>query len=219
MKRERFLERVRNSLKAETLPSVKPPPLPETPTIEAQRLLRQFVREARAVQAQVHAAIERLLQLLAEQSGREYLCWDDKWLPVAGMQNRLTAAGYERLPREISGEPQARQKALAALAQAGVGITGCSAALADTGSLVLESRRGQGRMASLLPPVHIALLTAAQIYPDMQSFLRAQPQAGARSSNLVFITGPSRSADIEQTLTVGVHGPGALHIVLIESEE
>ena len=84
-----------------------------------------------------------------------------------------------------------------------------------TGALVLLSGPGRARSASLLPPVHIALLPANRLYADMASFWAAHPDATRHSSNLVFVAGPSRSADIEMKLALGVHGPGQLHIVLI----
>jgi L-lactate dehydrogenase complex protein LldG len=95
-----------------------------------------------------------------------------------------------------------------------VGLTGAQGGLADTGSLALVSGPGRGRLASLLPPVHIALLPMRQLYPSLPAFLAANPTAATAGSNLVFITGPSRTADIELTLSMGVHGPKEIHAII-----
>lgn len=92
------------------------------------------------------------------------------------------------------------------------GITGVDAALADTGTLVLRTSPDRGRLLSLLPPVHVAVLDAASLLPDLGSFL-CQPRVDA--SSIVLITGPSKTADIEQNLVTGVHGPGELHVILV----
>lgn len=100
-------------------------------------------------------------------------------------------------------------------AQADVGISGCVAALAETGSVVLDSGPGQSRLATLLPPVHVALVYRAQLQPDIFTWT-----AGRDSNwpaNIVLVSGPSKTADIEQTLTVGVHGPKRFIVMLIES--
>ncbi|MBI4455652.1 MAG: iron-sulfur cluster-binding protein [Acidobacteria bacterium] len=99
------------------------------------------------------------------------------------------------------------------LVSVAVGVTGADYALADTGTLVLETSGQRGRLLSLLPPVHVAILYAERVLPDLASFLL---QARGISSAVTFVTGPSKTADIEQILTTGVHGPGELHILLVE---
>src|SRR5690606_41427188 len=100
------------------------------------------------------------------------------------------------------------------------GSTGAEAGIADTGTVVVRGGEGRSRLASLLPPVHVALRDAAVIVPQMRAYfetLEARGDAGANvqsTGNLVFISGPSRTADIEQTLTLGVHGPRELIIVV-----
>jgi L-lactate dehydrogenase complex protein LldG len=66
-----------------------------------------------------------------------------------------------------------------------------------------------------LPPVHIAVLRVERLYSTLEAFFAAHPDAAEAGSNLVLITGPSRTADIEMTLTRGVHGPGEVHVLLV----
>lgn len=99
-----------------------------------------------------------------------------------------------------------------------IGITTAQAAIAETGTLVLQSERERHRLVSLLPPVHIAIVHARDIVStigDALSQLRGS-EAQQLSRAITFITGPSRTADIELTLTVGVHGPKELHVIVID---
>jgi L-lactate dehydrogenase complex protein LldG len=100
-------------------------------------------------------------------------------------------------------------------AQADVGISGCVTALAETGTVVLASGPNRSRLATLLPPVHVALVYRAQIQPDI--FTWTAGREGAWPANVVLVSGPSKTADIEQTLTVGVHGPKRFIVLLIDS--
>ncbi len=96
-----------------------------------------------------------------------------------------------------------------------VGVTQADYALADTGTLVVFSEAGEGRTLSLLPPVHVAVLEESRILASLDELMEREPRFPERSSAMIFITGPSRTADIERTLTVGVHGPGELHVVVL----
>ena len=97
-----------------------------------------------------------------------------------------------------------------------VGITTVDYALADTGTLVLISGQGRARAASLLPPVHVALVETRQIIAGLDDlFGLLAENDGELASAVTFITGPSRTADIELTLVVGVHGPQQLHVCLL----
>jgi L-lactate dehydrogenase complex protein LldG len=101
--------------------------------------------------------------------------------------------------------------------QASAGLTGANFALADTGTLVLESTDENIRLASTLPERHFVLLDPAKILSDgMEAVphLRALHQRDPRNY-IAYITGPSRTADIERVLTIGVHGPKELHILLV----
>ena len=99
-----------------------------------------------------------------------------------------------------------------------VGITTAQAAIAETGTLVLEAETERHRLVSLLPPVHIAVIYSRDIVFTIGDALNQlhgnEPKLMSRA--ITFITGPSRTADIELTLTVGVHGPKELHVIIIE---
>jgi L-lactate utilization protein LutC len=101
-------------------------------------------------------------------------------------------------------------------AAAGLGITSATAAIAATGSVVLDSRRAGGRVASLLPAVHLCVVPVNRLFTTPGDVLRHLGSgADALPPSLVLVTGPSRTGDIEQLLTLGAHGPTALHVVLV----
>jgi len=98
-----------------------------------------------------------------------------------------------------------------------IGISEADWALADTGSLVTDQTAAEQRMASTLPSIHVAIIGTDRILPDKTAvFGRITPKT---SRYIAFITGPSRTADIERVLTIGVHGPKRLVIVFIDELE
>jgi len=95
----------------------------------------------------------------------------------------------------------------------GAGVSEAEYGLADTGSVVLAASPDEPRARSLLPAVQVTLLREDRILPGLEELFDAI--GGRLPSALAIVTGPSRSADIEQRLTVGVHGPGEVHVVLL----
>jgi L-lactate dehydrogenase complex protein LldG len=104
----------------------------------------------------------------------------------------------------------------AELLASGIGITCAQWGIAETGTLVLESAQERHRLISLLPPVHVALLPARALLGTLGEALAAvRASTGPPASRTItFVTGPSRTADIELTLVVGVHGPRELQVLL-----
>jgi L-lactate dehydrogenase complex protein LldG len=193
-----------------------------------QALLARFAAEAGRVGAVVHqvetaaAAGEVVLAVARERDVRSVGTWARRWLGAAEpAAERLAGAGldvFEASPeRAGDAEGAARHERLAA---AGLGLTTADLAVAETGSVVLASGIGKGRAVSLLPPCHVAVLGADRLIATLDEagvLLEAwhadgTPGAGA---NVVFVTGPSRTADIELTLTRGVHGPREVHVVFV----
>lgn len=184
-------------------------------------LTPRFIAELTTLGGVVHepassdaAAVARVIaDIAAESVVKRALLWDDEWLPVPGLAAALESNGFV-IDRQQTGDltSDARRAELAA---ATFGITGADAALADTGSVVLVSGPGRGRLASLLPPVHIALVDRARMLRSLPDLLSTRPELATAGSNLVCITGPSRTADIEHTLSRGVHGPKEVHVILV----
>ncbi|MGI9167904.1 MAG: LutC/YkgG family protein [Pyrinomonadaceae bacterium] len=97
-----------------------------------------------------------------------------------------------------------------------VGISTAQAAIAETGTLMLDSEAERHRLVSLVPPVHIAIVDAANISLTLGEALAAAGRGIELSPTITFITGPSRTADIELTLAIGVHGPQELYVIINE---
>ncbi len=98
-----------------------------------------------------------------------------------------------------------------------LGITGAQMAIAETGTLVLESDSERNRLTSLVPPIHVCILEAKNIRQTLGETLETLQKDLSRT--VTFITGASRTSDIELTLAIGVHGPGELHVILINKAE
>ena len=138
---------------------------------------------------------------------------------------KLVVSAYGRGPAAPGGNRDPNETAEAAFRErcfsAGAGITGVDFALAESGSLVLTSATEGSQLASLAPPVHIALYRRRQLVAYLEQVLEALPlgrdpgDLGAGRA-VVFVTGPSRTADIEQILVRGVHGPREVHAILVE---
>lgn len=240
--RAEFLERVRREMaKASGLSPAEASPRPPDPLEaaaavrdrvrrETEALFARFRAEAEKVGVGVHRvatpaeAGEVVLGLAVAHGVRRVATWDGRRLgPAGAVAARLREAGLEVVegsPEEV-GET-ARGALRGTLAAADLGLTAADLAVAETGSLVLASGAGKGRAVSLLPPIHVAVFGREALVPGLEEAgvvleaWQAAPPAGA-GANVVFITGPSRTADIELTLTRGVHGPKEVHAVFVDA--
>ena len=94
-------------------------------------------------------------------------------------------------------------------------ITSSRAGIAETGTLVIWPTEQEPRTYSLVPPIHIAVLDSDRLYTSFEETIKKEQWQGGMPSNVLLISGPSKSADIEQTLAYGVHGPTELIVLLI----
>jgi L-lactate dehydrogenase complex protein LldG len=111
-----------------------------------------------------------------------------------------------------------REDLKAVCAAADIGITSVDYALAATGTFVMLSSPNEARLVSLLPPAHIAIFPRSRILANLDELLTVLPRPADQTSSMVLITGPSRTADIEQILVRGVHGPGEIYAVIVDEE-
>lgn len=189
-------------------------------------LVNRFQREAEALGAKVHIvsgqedARDRVVELLRFYEVERIMGWHFNNIPVERLHTAIRNADVEVIYPDIS-DPANREAEIARLRDIEVGITGADAALATTGSLVLTAGHGKGRIPMMLPPVHIAVITEAQILPRLEDWVAQQRANGfdalLNSANLCIVSGPSRTADIEKILVMGVHGPKELHIIVRQS--
>ena len=216
-------------------PPVVPPRVPMTVTAgkaDEQTLAMQFGARLEEIQgsfevvergADVAERVVRQIRRWGEQSNgspkREaVLGWAPAKIPVPHLERRLSESGISILvPDDLhDGELRARAASLE------VGITGVDAAFASTGSAVLASGAGKNRAASLLPLHHLMIVPTSRIYATIEDWLQLLRQENRLtallrgSGQITFVTGPSKSADIELTLTLGVHGPKAVHAVVFD---
>jgi len=187
------------------------PPKPENPATDSPiKNLKRFEKELIAlggefIRCNEENLIPSLTHLLQERSITSIQAWDARELPH-GVLTALQKTGVQVQPN-----PDPAIKA---------GLTGALAGVAETGTLVLCAGRGRPMTASLLPEVHVAILRSSDIVHDLpQAFRDSRIQKGSNSeirSSFVLISGPSRTADIEMTLTIGVHGPREVLVLCVE---
>jgi L-lactate dehydrogenase complex protein LldG len=192
--RDQLLTRVRGALgRSPGAPVPEPPPvrlhLPESPLAERPA---QFTAALTALAGKVH-----IVKTLDDARGTVER--------IVNGRTFISTMGPKALP---DGQ--------ASLNTAEVGINFADYALADTGSLVFLSESHQSRLISLLPPVHIAIVARNKILSGLDELYTLVPQPAANSSSMVIVTGPSRTADIEMRLVRGVHGPGEVHVIIVE---
>ena len=209
--------------------------------LAAQRptLLAQVQQELDAVGgavAHVHSAPEAVAYItrLAQQKDAHLVVrWQSELLDAlevdaALYQQGITVHTTALPPGTVAGEATStatmttqRRELRKLLARADLGLSGVDYVIAETGTLVLMARAGQMRGVSLLPPVHVAVARTSQVIATLADYLLLAQAAGADpqqylTSCVSFVTGPSRTGDIELKLTVGVHGPGELHLLILD---
>lgn len=227
--RRSFLQQER-PLAADLAP--RPMPMMRTRGSEAaeERASRGDVRErfAKALDAAggilVHTAREklpdRLAAILREAGARSLLVSKAFALEYPDVEAHLRNHGFYLLTPEGGGQGPERIERLMSLEGADTGLTEAVAGLAETGTVVLSAGPGRSQLASLLPPVHLAVLRARDLHANLEAWLAAGGGDTVRKAPAVMlVSGPSRTADIELTLTIGVHGPAKMVVFLLEEPD
>jgi L-lactate dehydrogenase complex protein LldG len=210
MSRDHILHKVRTALGRSAGQAAAEPPAARlrVPEADIESRVRSLFRAVEGLAGKTHRAASR------EDACRYAVSLLDGKAAVASNAAFLAECGIGSLAGVRSGFHD-RDELKAACAAAALGITGADYALADTGTLVMISSAEEARMVSLLPPVHLAIMPKERILTGLDELLTLLPLPSEVSSSMVLITGPSRTADIEQILVRGVHGPGEIHVVVV----
>ena len=212
--------------------TVRPAPL--EPFVEplaaddVEALVERFSIELNAVVGNVYRLVSDKLQFVEElatgiadichSSGVTRLAFSgSSMLADLELAKHLTARGLSVFETPESGS-SGHEQLVAQLADCGAGVTAVDYAIAETGTIVLSSDERNALLVSLLPPIHIAVLRPGQINASLAEVIgklnleRVGKNRSCRSAS--FITGPSRTSDVELTLSIGVHGPKELHVII-----
>jgi L-lactate dehydrogenase complex protein LldG len=210
MSREHVLHRVRTALgrSAGDAPQPAPPARIVIPQVDIEERIASLRSKVEALAGKTHrapSAAEACRYVADAIAGKT---------AIASNAPFLAECGITSLPGVRSGVTgKAELRELCATSD--VGITSADYALADTGSLVMLSSESEARMVSLLPPAHIGVVPRDRILTGLDELFSILPDPSAQTSSMVLITGPSRTADIEQILVRGVHGPGQIAVVVV----
>ncbi len=210
MSREHILHRVRTALgRSEGQPAgVAPEVRLRAPAVDRETRIASMLTHVEALAGKTYRAANPgdacafAANLLAGKTA------------VASNAPFLVECGITKLPGVRTGVTR-REELRELCATYDIGVTSADYALADTGTLVMLSSTSEARMISLLPPAHLAIVPAERILGSLDELFTLLPNPAELTSSMVLITGPSRTADIEQILVRGVHGPGEITVVVV----
>src|SRR5262245_14709360 len=237
--RERFLEGIRREVsKGGALFSASTAPRPARPAEAAELVKRQMAERWPEALDRFRLEFERvagvfhrvadwddvadvIVGIAREKMARTAVAWHESGFGL-DLRPGLEAGGLAVAVAATAGiDETARRRHRDDSARAQIGVTGADFALAETGTLVLVSGRGRPRATSLLPDTHVAVFDRTRLVESLVHMgilleaLHEDPERSMSGAMINFITGPSRTADIELTLTRGVHGPKAVHAIFV----
>jgi L-lactate dehydrogenase complex protein LldG len=207
MSRENILHRIRTGLGRSAGEPIAPPPpvrlcIPEVEMESRIATMRMRIEALAGKTERTHDPRAVVAEAIEGKTA------------VAANSRYLAESGITSLPGVRTGITD-REELRQVCATVDVGITSADYVLADTGTLVMIASPQEQRLISLLPPAHIAVVPQDRILTGLDELFTLVPTPADATSSLVLITGPSRTADIEQILVRGVHGPGAIMVVIV----
>jgi L-lactate dehydrogenase complex protein LldG len=185
------------------------------PRTAKDKLAQEFVEKITAWHAEVHTVprsqwVEKARAIVAEKGIATLL-----YSPATPHGKALAASGIKGLKAYDQPIEAWKQEMFDGVDAA---ITGTRGAIAETGTMILWPDADEPRLMSLVPPIHIALVDADAILPTLYDAITAQGWSKGLPTNALLVTGPSKTADIQQTLAYGAHGPKELIVLLLTGE-
>jgi L-lactate dehydrogenase complex protein LldG len=227
LQQEHFLNQIASKLGRPRRSGIKPPEWEQQPykhlheELDQEGLVQQFIKNLADLRTEVDRVqpagfAEAFGKVLEKFQARSAIYWDDQRLHDLGLASLLD----EKRVEHRAWDTTANEEELRAFAaRADIGITFADAGLSETGTVVLFNGAGRGRLVSLLPPVYVAILWESSILPRLTqgaAYVRQRMTEGLPAC-INFISGPSRTGDIEMDLAFGVHGPGKVHVILLQN--
>ena len=223
---ESFLNNIAHKLGRNRRSGVIPPKWNNDPfrhfpkEIHHESLVEQFITNLNALHTEVshiyRSEIENALQYVVQKFNvQSAVYWDDDRLQQLEIEKHLTR---NFVSHRMWQSKEEERKLRDYVAQVDMGITYAEMGLAETGTIVLWNGGGRGRLVSVLPPVYVAILSEYTVYRRLtEGVTRVHEHVpNGLPACINFITGPSRTGDIEMELAFGVHGPGKVHVILLK---
>lgn len=213
--RERIFSRLERALGSSHAAADDPTTYPAIPSWSIQEKIERLKSLMKAVRSEVYQVsasdwIDKLIEIAQAKKINNLLYGPDG--PIA----HTLEGAKEKLPELIPYSPDI-EEFKPTLFEVDAGITSTIGAIADTGAVVLWPTPAEPRTLSLVPHTHFAVVEAKNIYASMSEIMIQQNWAVEMPTNALFISGPSKTADIEFTLAFGVHGPKELVVLIVES--
>ncbi|MDO3720684.1 lactate utilization protein [Marinobacter sp. chi1] len=215
--RETILQRLRNRTGGELVAPASDFSVLERPDWSTEERIERFEKTIESVHGEVHRCtrenwIDRVAEILSARNARNLL------IPTQHQIGKDLRAVAERddLPNLLIYDEPIESWQPALFNDVDAGITSTRGGITETGSLILWPTPDEPRLMSLVPPIHIAILEASKLYTTLYEAMHAQNWKTGMPTNALLISGPSKTADIEQTLAYGVHGPKELIVLVIE---
>lgn len=221
--REEILHTIRSGLKGSSIETrnkdrnfmIEAEQIEELLEKKQDDLRTQFISEIKNVNTYVinvsdeKRVSKSLLKLVEEKELKTFSVWESDFIKELQIKEELKNTGLKLITAKNKNR----------IAKSDIGITEVDYAIADTGTLVLLTNKNQPRSVSLLPPIHVAIVRPQNLVRNIHDlFIILKSKVNKDddiTSCMTFITGPSRTADIELNLTLGVHGPKELYVLII----
>ncbi len=228
--KKEFITDITNKLGRPLPEKIEPPDFSDHPAdglyddFSKQDFIDQFIRELEALSGKVirvpsmNALPDAIHSFLKEGDVSDVVVWSDEDERSVTIRKACDAyAGQKKDARVLVWEDKEnRGELIAAVEQADAGVVYAEYGISETGTVVLYNKAGKGRSASVLPNNIGIVLNTKKIVPRITQVFEQLHEPAIDHSCINFISGPSRSADIEMSLSIGVHGPGEITVFLVD---
>jgi L-lactate dehydrogenase complex protein LldG len=215
--RERIFSRLNAATRHAPAPVSQPPEMPAI-SLSQEEKIEKLKTLMEAMRTEVHITagknwLNTMENILKEREIKSLLYAPDTDIGKA-LAHRLQSSGGD-LPQLIAYEKEI-DNLKEAVFKVEAGITSAAGAIAETGALILWPSDKEPRLMSIVPTVHIAILKADTIYNTLSEVMQQENWPAKMPTNVVLLSGPSKTADIEMTLAFGVHGPRELILLILQ---